>query len=92
MKICGKCGVELRCAKTGLTLHDDNFDEYSRHQADLHLCPVCKAITIIRAVGEYFDENGGVPACTILAADAGICWEPSFVAKIDAVYGIKLCK
>lgn len=92
MKICGICGVEYRCCKTGLTIHDEAFHPDSRHQADLYFCQVCHAIHIERARDEYFGETI-IPHVTITNdPEEPLIWDISFVNKIKEQYGLELIR
>jgi len=91
MKLCGKDGTELRCCKTGMTLHDENFHPDSRHQADLFFCQTCGMVYIERTNKDYFAEDN-IPDCTIMHdPEEPILWDVSFVNKIQAGYGFSLC-
>ena len=88
MKICGNCGIEYRCCKTGMTIHDEAFHPDSRHQADLYFCPVCHSVHIERARDEYFGE-AVIPHVTITNdPEEPLLWDVSFVNKIDDQYGV----
>ena len=90
MKICGTCGSELKCIKTGLTTHDTRYCHSSRHQADLFSCPLCQMLFLNRADGEYFDPNDThLPECTIIEGIT-IQYSPEFKAKILSQYNIAI--
>jgi hypothetical protein len=88
MKICGSCGRELRCIKTGLTIHDDRYRQDSRHQADLFLCEQCGTLFINRAEGEWFDAEA-IPDCVIHNGEQ-ITYTDEFRAKILSYYNFEL--
>lgn len=88
MKICGNDGEELRCCKTGLTIHDERFTKDSRHQADLYFCPVCKSLHIERNDRDYFTDSSFAPHCII--GDRGIFWDDTFRASIKQQYDVIL--
>lgn len=88
MNVCGKDGNELRCCKTGLTIHDSRFHPLSRHAADMFYCEKCGMTFIKRNNYEYFDEHNG-PVDAVISAD-GIEWTPSFTIKMHNQYGLVL--
>lgn len=93
MRICGRCGIELRCCKTGLVLHDTAFHPNSRHAADLFFCPACHMIFINRNVNDYFTEVPREPHCTITNdPEEPILWDTHFACEILDNYGVDLCR
>lgn len=92
MRICGACGTEFRCCKTGMVLHDTNFHPKSRHAADLFYCESCHSLFINRNDAEYFVEAASTPVhCTITNDSVTpIIWEPAFVASIRKQYNLTL--
>lgn len=89
MKLCGKDGEELRCCKTGLTIHDQTFHPDSRHQADLYFCPVCHSLLIERCDREYMSE--GLYAQLVIRTDKTLKWDQMFVDSVKLQYGVNLC-
>jgi hypothetical protein len=88
MKICGYDGEELRCCKTGLTIHDTNYHPDSRFQADLFFCPICHMLFIQRAAVDYFD-SGLIPHVTITHdEEERLLWDVTFANKILEQYGV----
>lgn len=90
MKICGRDGEELRCCKTGLTIHDANYHPDSRFQADMFYCPTCQSILIVRAYSEYFAEDL-TPDLTITHDSAeSMLWNESFINKMQTQYNLDI--
>lgn len=90
MKICGSCGVELRCCKTGLVLHDSNYHPDSRHAADMFYCPVCKMVMINRNDGEYFSPGEFVHGVITHDHNQPILWDNEFLSKMINQYKLDL--
>ena len=90
MKICGRDGEELRCCKTGLTIHDANFHPDSRHQADMYFCPKCHSILINRADYEYFGETVKPHLTITHEPEEPMLWDESFVNKMQTQYNLDI--
>jgi hypothetical protein len=90
MKICGKDGVELRCCKTGLVMHDTNFHPDSRFQADMFYCPVCKRTMIVRAYNEYFGESIEPDVTLTNDPTQPMLWDSHFVRKMHDQYQLDI--
>jgi len=90
MKICGRCGVEYKCCKTGLIVHDENFHPDSRHQADMYFCPICYSTLINRNDNEYFGE--AVIPHVIITNDKEepLLWDETFVNKMHDDYSLDI--
>jgi predicted RNA-binding Zn-ribbon protein involved in translation (DUF1610 family) len=89
MFICGRCGVEMRCCKTGLRLHDQRYHPHSRHAADMFYCPDCKSVMINRNHNDYMDP-ARLPELTLSAPRQIPVWEPIFLDDMREEYGLNL--
>lgn len=54
MKICVKCKQEMRCTKTGATVHFGGGHTYS---GDLYECPVCGAEVVLSTGRSFYTED-----------------------------------
>lgn len=62
-KICGKCGKELKCLKTGLTIHYEHQPPGFVFAADLHGCK-CGNSLIFANCTDYHTERK--PDCVVI--------------------------
>jgi hypothetical protein len=85
MKMCGTCGDELLCCKTGLIIHDERY--VGNHHADLHYCPSCFMLYIERALGESFKDT---IIHAVIPIDGKIVYSAEFRALMAERYGICL--
>lgn len=90
MKICGNDGEELRCCKTGMTMHDTNYHPDSRFQADLFFCPACHKLHIERVNQDYFDDLVATQLTITHDPDNPMIWDPEFMESILNQYGVDL--
>jgi hypothetical protein len=53
INVCGTCGKEHKCIKTGMTIYNDRYHPCSRFASDFFACPFCGVFVIRQNESDY---------------------------------------